>query len=307
MVSARWTKASGWEAPALKPYGSLSLMPTASVFHYATECFEGLKLYRGFDGKLRLFRASMNCQRMLMSAQRIALPSFDPVELERLIKLLCGVDASKWLPKRRVGEYLYIRPTMIGTGVALGVQAPVEALLYIILAPFPDFKAMPAMQLLASAEGTTRAWPGGFGYAKVGANYGPALAAQREARARGYDQVLWLMGKEDFVTEAGASNFVVIWKSREGVTQLVTAPVNDPHENIILDGVTRRSVLELAREMLRQPYRTESAELDAVQVVERKFMMLEIVEAVDEGRLLEVFITGTAVNLHPCRSAKMVY
>ncbi len=296
MVSVRWTKASGWEAPELKPYGPLSLMPTASVFHYATECFEGLKLYRGFDGKLRLFRAGMNCQRMLMSAQRIALPSFDPTELEKLIRLLCGVDASKWLSQHRAGEYLYIRPTMIGTGVALGVQAPVEALLYIILAPFPDFKATPAMRLLASAEGTVRAWPGGCGYAKVGANYGPALVAQRDARAKGYDQVLWLMGSEGFVTEAGASNFFVLWKSREGVTQLVTTPVDHPRENIILDGVTRRSVLNLARELLSQPYQTKSGNLDAVQVVEQRFTMCEIIDAVDEGRLLEVFVTGTAVS-----------
>jgi branched-chain amino acid aminotransferase len=94
------------------------------------------------------------------------------------------------------------------------------------------------MKLLASTDGV-RAWPGGFGFAKVGANYGPTLMANSEARARGYDQVLWLLN--GVVTEAGASNFFIVWKTKEGKQQLVTAPLDD---KIILDGVTRRSILQ---------------------------------------------------------------
>jgi len=107
MVTARWTQAAGWEAPELKPYGPFSIMPTASVLHYATECFEGLKLYRGNDDKLRLFRISRNCERMRKSAARIALPDFDPQALEEMIKALCARDGGKWLPKGRPG-FLYV-------------------------------------------------------------------------------------------------------------------------------------------------------------------------------------------------------
>ena len=108
MITARWTVESGWEAPELKPYGAFSIMPTASVLHYATECFEGLKLYRGFDGKLRLFRVSRNCERMRKSAARIALPDFDGKELQKLIIALCARDGPKWLPKERPGSFLYV-------------------------------------------------------------------------------------------------------------------------------------------------------------------------------------------------------
>ncbi len=276
-------------------------MPTASVLHYATECFEGLKVYRGYDQKLRLFRPDRNARRMLNSATRISLPAFDPRELQKLIGTLVAVDGEKWLPASRSGTFLYLRPTMIANGAALGVQKPKQALLYIIANFMPSFdtgtgtarldgnvsqraKERPGMKLLASSEDTVRAWPGGFGFAKVGANYGPSLIAQGEARERGYDQVLWLLGNESNVTEAGASNFFVVWRTREGKVQLVTAPLTG---KIILDGVTRGSVLDLTRERL-------SAE---VEVAERTYNMSEVEEAVEEGRMLEAFAAGTAVSL----------
>ena len=138
MIQARWTAETGWDAPTLQPYGPLSLMPTASCLHYATECFEGMKLYRGHDGKLRLFRPQLNCNRMLMSTNRIALPGFPPTELLKLITKLCATDGAKWLPKDQPGAFLYIRPTMIATETALGVQRPNEALLFVILSCFPS-------------------------------------------------------------------------------------------------------------------------------------------------------------------------
>jgi branched-chain amino acid aminotransferase len=113
MITAVWRSTTGWDDPELKPYGNLSLAPTASVLHYATECFEGMKMYRGFDGKLRLFRPDANCKRMLVSSTRIALPGFDPRELEKLIIAMIALDGPKWLPK--VGTFLYLRPTMIGS------------------------------------------------------------------------------------------------------------------------------------------------------------------------------------------------
>jgi len=290
MILATWRRAIGWSAPSLQPYGPLNLMPTASCLHYATECFEGMKLYRGFDGKLRLFRPELNCNRMLMSSTRIALPGFDPAELLRLIVKLCVTDGPKWLPKDQKGSFLYIRPTMIASDPALGVQAPNEALLFIILTCMPSLDDVKGgLNLLASRDDMCRAWPGGFGYAKVGANYGPSLLAQGEARRRGFHQVLWLFGEDCAVTEAGASNFFVVWRTREGQLQLVTASLD---ERIVLDGITRRSILELARERLASSLKSEG--LEPLEVVERKFTMMELEDAAADGRLVEAFGTGTA-------------
>lgn len=285
MVLASWDATTGWSAPELKPYGPLSLMPTAVVLHYATECFEGLKVYRGFDGKLRLFRPDCNARRFLMSSTRISLPLFPPEQVEQLMIALMSVDGAKWLPRDRPGSFLYLRPTLIGTTPSLAVQAPKQALLYITASFMPPMDQTPGgMGLHTSPEDTVRAWVGGFGYAKVGANYGPSLLATSEARDRGFGQVLWLYGPEGYCTEAGASNFFVVWKSKDtGRTQLVTAPLDD---RLILDGVTRRSLLQLARERLG----------DEIEVVERRYTIAEVLEASKEGRMVEAFAAGTAVG-----------
>ncbi|KAH8685975.1 putative branched-chain-amino-acid aminotransferase [Tricladium varicosporioides] len=289
MITAVWKLGSGWEAPELKPYGNLSLAPTASVLHYATECFEGMKMYRGYDGKLRLFRPDANCRRMLTSSLRISLPGFEPAELQKLITAMIAVDGPKWLPRSRPGTFLYLRPSMIGSAGALGVASPKEATLFVIATFMPKLGKETGLKLLASQDGV-RAWPGGFGFAKVGANYGPTLMANSEARARGYDQVLWLLNGT--VTEAGASNFFVVWRSREGKVQLVTAPLED---KIILDGVTRRSILQLARERLAGG----QSDLEEIEIVEKKFTMDDVEEAVDEGRMIEAFAAGTAFFVAP--------
>ncbi|EHY55686.1 hypothetical protein HRR83_007900 [Exophiala dermatitidis] len=311
MLTARWTEQSGWEAPEIRPYGPLSIMPTASVLHYATECFEGMKAYRGVDGKVRLFRPDRNARRFLQSATRISLPGFPPAEFLKLLKKFVGVEAPKWIAEP--GQFIYIRPTMIATAPALGVQKPREALLYIMMVMFPpldepsvnvpspskgldiaapenekpEAQKKAGMRLLASRHDMIRAWPGGFGNAKVGANYGPSLAAQGEARSRGYDQILWLFGEECFVTEAGGSNFFVLMKApNDGRLQLVTAPLGD---GVILEGVTRASVLDLVRQTRPD-----------IEVVERKFTMHDLLEADREGRLLEAFGAGTAFFIAPC-------
>ncbi|EGX87957.1 Branched-chain amino acid aminotransferase II [Cordyceps militaris CM01] len=287
MVLANWSAAKGWSAPELKPYGPLSLMPTASCLHYATECFEGLKVFRGYDGGLRVFRPDRNCARMNMSASRISLPTFPPAELEKLILALLEVDGPRWLPRDKPGNFLYLRPTLIGTQSQLGVQAPKEAMLYIIVTYMPRMDSPPGgMRLHTSPEDMVRAWVGGFGYAKVGANYGPSLLATADARRRGYHQILWLYGADGECTEAGASNFFVLWKRKDGKTELITAPLDD---KLILDGVTRRSAVELARERLA----------GEIEVTERKYTIDELLEADAEGRILESFAAGTAYFICP--------
>ena len=289
MITADWSEEGGWSAPELKPYGNVSMAPSASCLQYATECFEGLKLYRGYDGQLRFFRPKLNCRRFTRSATRIALPPVDEDELLKLMKVLAATDGPRWLPKSAPGTFLYVRPSMVATDPCIGVQRPQYAmfmLFFTLMAPLYDQPN--GLKLLASEANTIRAWPGGFGYAKVGANYGPTLKASGEAREKGFQQVLWLFPGQDGalnVTESGASNFLVVWKTKEGKQQLVTAPIAG---NLILEGVTRASVLALARERFKE-----------TEVVERIFNMHEIVEAVEEGRMVEAFTTGTAFFIAP--------
>lgn len=287
MITAVWSASTGWQAPELKPYGPLSLMPTASVLNYATECFEGMKAYRGYDGKLRLFRPSLNCARFNISASRISLPTFSAEEMEKLIVALLSVDASRWLPENRAGGYLYIRPILIGTTPRIGVQAPKEALLYIVSCLLPRMDSYPGgMRLHTSPDDVVRAWVGGYGYAKLGANYGPSMIAKQGAHMKGFHEVLWLYGEKGECTEAGASNFFVIWKRKDGKKELITAPLDD---KVILNGITRLSCLELVRQQMG----------DELEVTERKFTIEELAEAYGEGRILESFSTGTGVCICP--------
>ncbi|KAJ5371721.1 Aminotransferase class IV [Penicillium concentricum] len=287
MIIARWKKDIGWSTPELKPYGPLSLLPTASCLHYAHECFEGLKAYRGDDGKLRLFRPDRNGVRLQMSAERISLPAAPAEELKKLILALLHVDGAKWLPKHRAGDFLYIRPTIIGSNSQLGVQAPTEALLYIIVGYMPRLDMMQGgKRLLTSPQDMVRSWVGGFGYAKVGANYGPSVLATQDAASRGFHQVLWLYGAEGECTEAGGSNFFLLWRRKDGKKEMITAPLDD---HLILDGITRRSCIALARERLG----------DELEITERKFTIGEVLEASNENRLLESFAAGTAWFITP--------
>ncbi|EFY96569.1 hypothetical protein MAA_08066 [Metarhizium robertsii ARSEF 23] len=250
MVTATWKASTGWGAPELKPYGPLSLMPTASCLHYATECFEGLKVFRGHDGRLRVFRPDRNCARMHIRAtsSTSARPSSAP--------------SRSW-------------------------QAPREAMLYIIVTFMPRMDSPPGgMRLHTSPEDMVRAWVGGFGYAKVGANYGPSLMATQDARRRGFHQILWLYGAQGECTEAGASNFFVVWVRKDGKKEIITAPLDD---KLILDGVTRRSCLDVVRERMA----------GEIEVTERKYTIDELVEADAEGRILESFAAGTAYFICP--------
>ncbi|KAB8302595.1 hypothetical protein EYC80_005970 [Monilinia laxa] len=281
MVTVRWTADKGWQNPEIKPYGPLTMMPTASCLHYATQCFEGMKVYRGFDGKLRLFRPDRNCNRLVISAQRVVLPAFNSKELEKLILAFMAVDGPRWLPKSRPGTFLYIRPAIVGDGEELGVTSPSEALLFVIAVLWPDLSGTPpgaepkppGLRLLASKE-DTRAWPGGFGYAKVGANYGPAFVSHME----------------------GPIFFLILRNAHTKKLELLTAPLTG---KLILDGVTRRSVLDLAHERLAATSNSLPPSTEPLEIVERTYNMLEIEEAQKEGRVVEAFLSGTAYFITP--------
>lgn len=289
MLSVEWTASQGWLAPRLTPYQNLSLDPATCVFHYAFECFEGMKAYKcEHDGSLRLFRPDKNMARMNKSAARIALPTFDGDKLIELIGKLCRLD-ERFIASEK-GYSLYLRPTMIGTQRTLGVGPPGSALLYVIASPvgpyYPTgFKAIN----LEATDYAVRAWPGGVGDKKLGANYAPCIVPQLKAAKKGLHQNLWLFGPEEYITEVGTMNLFVCMKNKEtGQNELLTAPL----DGTILEGVTRDSVLTLARERL---------EPKGWKVTERYVRMPELAEAEAEGRLLEVFGAGTAAIVAPVR------
>lgn len=289
MLAIEWNQDEGWLAPKIVPYQNLSLDPATCVFHYAFECFEGMKAYKDSHGKIRLFRPDKNMARFNKSAARIALPTFEPTALIDLVAQLVKVD-ERFIPDMR-GYSLYLRPTMIGTQKTLGVGPPGSALLYVIASPvgpyYPTgFKAVS----LEATDYAVRAWPGGVGDKKLGANYAPCILPQLEAASRGHQQNLWLFGEEQYVTEVGTMNmFAAIKNKQTGQKELVTAPL----DGTILEGVTRDSVLALAREKLVP---------EGWMVSERKYTMHELDEAAEEGRLIEAFGAGTAAIVSPIRS-----
>lgn len=275
-------------APKITPYQNLSLDPASCVLHYAFECFEGMKAYKNENGQIRLFRPDKNMARFNKSSARIALPTFDPEQLTQLIAKFAQLE-ERFIPAQR-GYSLYLRPTMIGTQRTLGVGPPGSALMFVIASPvgpyYPTgFKAVS----LEATDYAVRAWPGGVGDKKLGANYAPCIVPQLEAAKRGFHQNLWLFGPEEYITEVGTMNlFVAVKDKKTGQKELVTAPI----DGTILEGVTRDSILSLARERL---------EPAGWKISERKMTMFEIDEAAEEGRLLEIFGAGTAAVVSPVR------
>ncbi|KAJ5683227.1 Branched-chain-amino-acid aminotransferase [Penicillium macrosclerotiorum] len=289
MLTVEWTAADGWHSPRIIPYQNLSLDPSTCVFHYAFECFEGMKAYKDKNGGTRLFRPNKNMERLNKSSARIALPTFDGEALTKLIGEFVKVD-NRFIPDAR-GYSLYLRPTMIGTQKTLGVGPPGSALLFVIASPvgpyYPTgFKAIS----LEATDYAVRAWPGGVGDKKLGANYAPCILPQLEAASRGFQQNLWLFGEEEYVTEVGTMNLFIALKNKEtGKKELITAPL----DGTILEGVTRDSVLSLARERLVP---------QGWEISERKIRMADVAQAAEEGRLIEVFGAGTAAIVSPVRN-----
>ncbi|KAG8223538.1 hypothetical protein J437_LFUL004412, partial [Ladona fulva] len=167
----------GWQVPRIVPFQNISLHPAAKVLHYAFELFEGMKAYRGVDGRIRLFRPHQNMNRMNYSAVSSVLPTFDGDELVKCISRLVEID-QEWVPHSESSS-LYIRPTLIGTDPTLGVGPTDSSLLFVVLCPVGPYFAsgFKPVSLLADPK-YTRAWPGGCGDSKMGSNYAPTIRVQ---------------------------------------------------------------------------------------------------------------------------------
>ncbi|EDV19897.1 uncharacterized protein TRIADDRAFT_61621 [Trichoplax adhaerens] len=283
MLTIEWHKDIGWKEPRIGPIRDLQISPVAKVFHYSLETFEGMKAYKGTDGRIRLFRPQLNMERMNKSAQSLGLPGFSGDQFLECLKELLKTDMD-WVPESKNAS-LYIRPTMIGTDPTLGVKTSKSALLYIILCPVGAYFTTGVLNPIALWADTEfiRAWPGGLGWAKVGGNYGPTVAPLNRAEKHGCQQVLWLYGKEHSVTEIGTMNIFMYWINENGEKELRTPPLN----GLILPGITRLSLLDIARQW------------DGIKVVEEDFTMKDVVQASKEDRLLEIFGAGTACVVSP--------
>jgi branched-chain amino acid aminotransferase len=274
----------GWGAPYISPFHNLSLSPAATVFHYGVEIFEGMKAYLDDEDHIRLFRPMMNTERFNRSGQRVGLPAVDPQGLLDCIVELLKLS-KEWIPKEE-GFSLYIRPTMISTHSVLGIGAVRQAKIFVILSPSGPYfgSGFKAVKLLAQSE-YARACKGGVGWCKCGGNYAATIAPQVEAKKLGCDQILWLDPEDKSLTEVGAMNFFSVILGEDGVKTLVTAPLN----GVILPGVTRASILEIARG--RPDLRVE----------ERPMIIDEFVAHAKAGRVLEAFGCGTAAVVSAVR------
>lgn len=284
MLTAEWDEKTGWGAPEIKPYTDFSLDPAAAVFHYAFCCFEGQKAFLDADGNARIFRPEKNFERLQKSTSRIALPVIDTTTATELLKKFVEVEYD-CIPKGR-GQSLYLRPTVIGSSAGLGVSAPTKAIFYIIASPVASFGSGGAVRLKASDE-FTRAFPGGTGDCKLGANYAPCVVPQRLAASEGFAQNLWLY--DGYITEVGMMNFFLVFYNPETKKkEITTAPV----DGLILEGITRMSILELLHERLDK---------NEFEVTERRVHINELIERSKKKEVLEAFGAGTAAIVTPVK------
>ncbi len=277
MFRMDYTRGKGWHDARIEPYQDLRLDPAAMVLHYNQEVFEGLKAYHLKDGGIGLFRPEKNIERMNASARRMVMPEVDTEFFLKALKTLVLLDR-EWIPKSE-GTSLYIRPTMIANEPALGVRPSDQYLFYIILGPVGAYypEGFNPTRIYVSDE-YVRAAKGGVGEVKTSGNYGATLLVSKEAAEKGYTQVLWLDAKErTYVEEVGTSNIFFCMNN-----EVVTPPLG----GTILPGVTRDSVLQIARGW-------------GLKVTERLVSIEEVIDGCKSGKLKEMFATGTAAIISP--------
>ncbi len=272
MLVLRYAAPKGWEEPKIVPYGPLALDPAASCLHYGQAMFEGMKAFRQADGRVALFRLGDHARRLSAGAPRLSMPAVDPALFQDALSALISTDKD-WVPSSP-GTALYLRPVLIGTEPFLGVRPSSQYLLYVITCPVGAYYAggLKPVKIWVELD-AVRAVRGGIGAVKAAANYVASLKAAEDARARGYEQVLWLDAlSHQFVEEVGTMNLFV---------QIGDELLTPSLEGTILSGITRDSVLQLARDW-------------GLRVTERPIGFAEILEAQKAGTLREVFGSGTA-------------
>lgn len=267
----------GWHDARIVPYAPIVLEPSAMIFHYGQAIFEGLKAYHACDGSINLFRPRLNFERVNVSNERLVIPSIDPDFCVHALKQLVKLE-EEWIPTAE-GTSLYIRPFIIATDPYLGVRPAHNYKFMIILSPSGAYYPGGLKPVDIYVEDTyVRAVRGGTGYAKTPGNYAASLIAQKNAYAAGFVQVLWLDGVERrYIEEVGSMNVFFVIDGK-----LVTPELNGS----ILPGITRRTVIELAKKL-------------GYAVEERRISIDEVATGYRNGRISEVFGSGTAAVISP--------
>ncbi|MEV4945591.1 branched-chain amino acid aminotransferase [Streptomyces sp. NPDC053755] len=277
MARAVWTAEGGWSDAAVVPFAPIPMHPAAAVLHYAQEIFEGMKAYRHPDGSVWTFRPEANGERFIRSARRLALPELPLSAFLDSVRELVRADQA-WVPGE--GEQsLYLRPFMFASEPFLGVRPAAEVTYMVIASPVGSYFSggVKPVSIWLSTD-YTRAGRGGTGAAKCGGNYAASLAPMREAAEHGCDQVCFLDATEGrYVEELGGMNLYFV--TNDG--RLVT-----PELGTILEGVTRASILSLAKET-------------GLEVEERPIEITEWQEGVRTGAIREVFACGTGAVVTP--------
>ena len=273
---------NGWHDPRIEPYHPFELDPSCSVLHYAQEVFEGLKAYRTADNKIQLFRPECNAKRYQDSCDRLCIPKIPEEDFIQAVKALVEVEKD-WVPHTE-GATLYIRPFTFATMPQLGVHASTNYIFCIILSPSGAYYSTGLAPVRIYVEDEyIRAAPGLTGFAKCGGNYAASIKSGEIAESLGYSQVLWLDGVEHkYVEEVGSMN---IFFKIDG--KIYTAPCT----GTVLPGVTRRSIIELCKDW-------------GYEVIEDKLAIADVMEAGREGKLEEVFGSGTAAVVSPVKELK---
>ena len=277
MFIMNYTEGKGWHDPRIEPYHRISLDPSAMVFHYSQCMFEGMKAYKGVDGKVYVFRPDMNAARARRTNERLCIPQIPEEDFIQAVEAIVSVDQD-WIPTGK-GESLYIRPFIIATDEFLGVAPSKTYLFMIILSPSGAYYASGLNPVGIWIEDEyVRAVRGGMGFAKTGGNYAASLIGQVKAHDADYAQVLWLDGVErKYIEEVGSMN---IFFKIDG--KIVTPMLNGS----ILPGVTRDSCIRLCKDW-------------GYDVEERRISVEELLEAQHSGKLEEIFGTGTAAVVSP--------
>ncbi|XP_060971759.1 branched-chain amino acid aminotransferase 2, chloroplastic [Cannabis sativa] len=255
----------------LTPYGNIHLSPAAGVLNYGQGLFEGLKAYRREDGGIQVFRAEQNALRMKLGAERLCMPSPSIHQFLHALKLTVLAN-NRWVPPPGKGA-LYLRPMLMGSGAVLGLAPAPEYTFLIYASPVGNYhKGRTAMNIYVEDK-LHRAIPGGTGGVKSITNYSPVFRAQKEAKAKGFTDVLFLdsvHGK--YVEEVAACNIFIVKDNVVSTPAII--------DGTILPGVTRKSIIELATNF-------------GYQVEERLVPVEDLLNA-DEA-----FCTGTAVTVNP--------
>jgi branched-chain amino acid aminotransferase len=282
MVDICWSEKGGWHRPRVQPYGPIALDPAAAVLHYGQEVFEGLKAYRHADGSIWSFRPEANAARMQRSARRLALPELPTAHFLNSIRQLIAVDAD-WVPTAPETS-LYLRPFMFAKEAFLGVRPAAKVAYYLIASPAGAyFTGGVAPVSIWLSTRYARAGRGGTGAAKTGGNYASSLVAQAEAYEHGCAQVLFLDSSEGiYLEELGGMNVVLVYRDGRVVT---------PESDSILEGITRDSVLQIARDR-------------GLRVEQRKVTLDEWRDGVAAGEIVEAFACGTAAVITPIAELK---